>query len=265
MSSDLPRSARIVAAPLLAAAALVFSAGGAGAGIYLDNGLSDVKPEQWAKVAQPQPVQLLFEFQTNGAVNARATKFLKAKVVETVKSSGLFSDVLDQPAPNGALLHVVINDVVNKSEAEGKGFATGLTFGLAGNTVADNYDCTVEYVPGPNADKISKTAHHRLYSQVGMTAPTPPNATKAASLQEAIFTMTRQCVSNPLNAVAGEPAFGGVVASAAPAAAPAAPTTTAAAPTAAAPAGEPTAPAAPDAPKAPAAADAPKTPQEMRP
>lgn len=183
------------------------------AGAYVDNALGDVSADQWAKVAAPQPVQLLFEFETNGAPNPRATKFLADKVTETVKSSGLFSQILDTPATSGALLHVVINDVADsgaRAHAEGKGFVTGLSLGLVGSTIAETYECKVEFAAGPSSDKIVKTARHKLYTQLGLTAQAPANATKVANTREAIYTVARQCVANPLNAVAQEPAFGGV-------------------------------------------------------
>lgn len=265
-----------VGAPLALAVSLGLAASQAAAGIYVSNDLPDVKPEAWVKNPRPQPVQLFVEFQTNGAANARATKFVKDAVVQTVKSSALFSDVADQATPNGALLHVVINDLADakaRGDAESKGFATGLTLGLVGNTVAESYECTVDYAAGPAADKISKSVHHKLYIQVGMTAPTPANATKAASVKEAVFTLVRQCTANPLNALAAEPAFLGAAPTPTPtpataagpaASTPAAPASNPAASAPAAPTPNPApatavAPAPGTSPKAP---DAPAAPQE---
>jgi hypothetical protein len=193
---------------------------------YIDGGISDVKPEDKAVVAHPQPVQVLFQFETKDAPNARATKYLKAQVLDTIKASGVFSSVGEEPAPNGAVLSIVIDNVVNPGDmakAEGQGFATGATFFLVGNTVKDSYLCTVSYVAGPNAPTITKTARHALYTQVGMTAPTPPNAVKIGAMKDALNIMVRQIVSNPLNDVARDPSF-----QVAEAQAPAAPTTVAA-------------------------------------
>ncbi len=212
MNQSFPRGRRAFAAAFCGVVAAA-TASHALAGAYVDNALGDVSAAQWAKVASPQPVQLLFEFETNGAPNPRATKFLADKVTETVKSSGLFSQVLDAPAANGALLHVVINDVADsdaRAHAEGKGFVTGLSLGLVGSTIAETYECKVEFAAGPSSDKIAKTARHKLYTQLGLTAQAPANATKVANTREAIYTIARQCVANPLNAVAQEPAFGGV-------------------------------------------------------
>jgi hypothetical protein len=62
----------------------------AAAATYVDAGTPDVKPEDKVVVPHPQPVQLIFQFETKGAPNGRATKFLKDQIFDTVKTSGLF-------------------------------------------------------------------------------------------------------------------------------------------------------------------------------
>jgi hypothetical protein len=197
-------------AGVMVALGIMASPGLASAAAWLDAGLTDVKPEDKVVVAHPQPVQLLFQFQTKGAPNARATKFLKAQIVDTVKASGLFSEVSDAATANGALLSVVVNNVVDPDEmhaAEGKAFVTGATFFVAGTSVRDGYICTVDYLAGPNAPKITKIAHHSIITQLGMVNSPPPGAVKIGSTNDAVMTMTRQIVSNPLNALASDPGF----------------------------------------------------------
>jgi hypothetical protein len=66
------------------------------AGAYLDiSGIHELQPQERLAIANPQPVQILFQFQTNGAPNGRATGVLKKMVTDDVKASGLFSDVGD--------------------------------------------------------------------------------------------------------------------------------------------------------------------------
>ena len=182
----------------------------AGAAEYVGAETPDVKAEDRAVVAHPQPVQVIFQFKTKGAPNARATKMIKSQVLDVIKASGDFSDISETATPNGALLSVVIDNVITPSETaadEGKGFATGATFFLVGNTVKDSYVCTVDYTAGPGAPTITKIAHHALYTQIGLTAPAPKDAIKVGAMKEAIAIMIRQIVSNPLNQVATDPAF----------------------------------------------------------
>lgn len=197
---------------LIAAAGMAAASGPARAAEYVGAGLTDVKPEDKAVVSNPQPVQVLIQFQTKGAPNGRATKYVKQKVLDTVKASGLFSDVSEAPTANGAILSIVINNVVapkDMQEAEAKGFVTGATFFIAGSNVADYYDCTVDYVAGPTAPKITRTAHHTMITQMGLINNPPADAVKVGGIKDAVFVMVRQIVSNPLNEIGKDPAFPG--------------------------------------------------------
>lgn len=182
------------------------------AATYVGASLGDVKPEDKAKVDSPQPVQLLFQFKTKGAPNAAATKFLKAKVTEIITNSGLFSTVSENPVPNGAVLSVVIDNVIapgDMSKATAQGAVTGATLFIAGSNITDNYLSTLEYVSGPGAAKITRTARHALITQMGLINSPPENAVKIGSMKDGIFMMTSQIVLNPLNDIAKDPTFAG--------------------------------------------------------
>src|SRR5271167_3467457 len=171
------------------ALALTAAAGAASAAEYVDAGTPDVKPEDRVVIANPQPVQLLFQFKTKGAPNARATKYVAPQVIDTVKKSGLFSEVSDSPESNGAILSIVIDNVIDPGEmgnAEAKGAVTGATLFIAGSNITDHYVCTVEYVSGPNAPKITRTAHHALITQMGLINSVPPNAVKIGSMKDGL-------------------------------------------------------------------------------
>lgn len=215
----------------------LMAATGAVAASYVDNALSDLTPEQLVKVSQPKPVQLLFEFQTKGATNQRATTQIKAWVVDTAQKSGLFSAVGD--TPTDGLLTITINNLAPPAGTASQGFVTGLTFGLKGTTVTDHYDCVIEYTPAPGGPKISRTVHHAIHTTIGATSP-PENGVKAKNIAAAVETMVRQVVSNGLNDLGADPAFSGAAPPSAPPALanPASPPADPVAPTVA-PAGEP--------------------------
>lgn len=173
---------------------------------YVDTALRDVPAEKMAKAQDPKPVQLLFEFQTKGATNPRATAQLKAKTTEIVTDSHLFSQVSPDPGEGRPVLSIVVNNVPITQDAVAKGFVTGLTFGLAGSTVTDGYICTIDYLPSGSAGKISTTVRHAIHTTLG-NAGAPPSAVKSASIQEAVYTMLRQIISNGLNDLAANPGF----------------------------------------------------------
>lgn len=189
---------------LLLAAVLV-SLAGCGS-FYVDGSLRSVEPAKFRKVEPTHPVQVLFEFQTKGVANARATAALKTRALDHVRASGLFSAVSEQPAAGGALLSITVDNVPTDDAAFSKGFVTGLTFGLAGTKVSDGYVCVARYTPPGAAAPLVKQVRHAIHTTLGATS-TPENAIKADSLQAAVYTMLEQIVGNVLLEVSGDPAF----------------------------------------------------------
>jgi hypothetical protein len=189
------------------ALAFALSALGGCASFYVDGNAPEVPAAQFKKPPAPAPVQLVFEFQTKGVPNARATAFLKAKVTEQAQASGLFSQVSEAPVSGGALLSITLNNIPLSDDAFAKGFVAGLTFGLAGQVVGDGYDCTVRYVSGkPGAQAVTKQGKHVIYTGVGNAGP-PANAIKVPTVDEAVFTMVRQVISRTLNDMSQDPRF----------------------------------------------------------
>jgi hypothetical protein len=213
---------RLVAAIAFACAFAI--AGTASAAGYVGSELGDVKPEARVVIASPQPVQLLYQFATKGAPNKAATKFTKDAAVAAVKASGLFSEVSEAPTPNGAILSVTVDNVPpdgSLTNAAAKGAVTGATMFIVGSNTRDYYKATVEYVSGPNAAKVTRTANHSIVTQIGLVNSEPSDAVKVeGGMKGSVMTMVRQIVSNPLNALASDPGF---VPAPAPAAAPATP------------------------------------------
>ncbi len=171
---------------------------------YIDSQLQDVAP---AKIASPQPVQVIFEFQTKGVTSGAATDMVRPTVMSALQDSGLFSQISDGPVPNGALLHIVINNVPLSDDAYAKGFVTGFTFGIVGNTVGDGYICSFDYKGGPNGKMISKEVRDAIYTSLGATAQ-PQHAEPMPDLKTAALTMAKRVVDNGLNEIAQDPGFG---------------------------------------------------------
>lgn len=176
------------------------------ASFYVDTATKEVAAADYKKPTSPRPVQVVFEFQTKGVANARATQFLAPQVLEQIKGSGLFSELKDTPVEGGAMLSVVINNVPLTDDAFGKGFVTGLTFGLAGSQVSDGYVCTLKYLSQPQAAAINKTTRHAIHTVLGAKGA-PTNGTKMDSLELAVKTMTRQIVSAALDELSHDPEF----------------------------------------------------------
>ena len=173
---------------------------------YVDTAISEVPVSTYKKVDQPKPVQVVFEFQTKGVANSRATGFLKPQVIDQIKASGLFSSVEEKPVPGNATLGVTVNNVPLTDDAMSKGFVTGLTFGLAGSQVTDGYICTVDYSSDIQGSNLTKTTRHAIHTVMGAKG-SPNNAEPAKNMEEAIRTMMRQIVGNALRDLSLDPAF----------------------------------------------------------
>ncbi len=174
---------------------------------YVDNNIHDLAPSERVTVTDPKPVQLLFDFQTKGTPNTTAHDHLVDTVTVAVQDSAVFSAVSSAPVPSGAIVQVTINNVSLTDDVFIKGFAVGFTFGLVGTTVGDGYICTIDYVAGPGAAKITKVARDAIYTSLGATAPTPEHATKVGNVDAAVHLMTHKCVGNALDELARDPAF----------------------------------------------------------
>lgn len=172
---------------------------------YVDPTLPEVKAEQIKRPATPQPVQVLVEFQTNGAANARATDSVRPMAMSAVTASGLFSELKAEPTPNQALLTITINNVGDMKEAASKGFVTGLTFGLAGSAVTDGYVCTIRYAR-PGAPEFSTRVQHTLITALGAGAA-PAGLKPAAGGREAIEQIVSQMVLTGMQRLSTDPAF----------------------------------------------------------
>lgn len=176
------------------------------ANFYVDGNTKEIPVSEFKKPTQASPVQMFFEFQTKGVANTRATAFLKPKAVSQVKDSDLFSDVSDVSVPEAGTLSITLNNVPLSDDAFSKGFVTGLTFGLAGSQVSDGYVCTAKFTSASGKDAVVKTARHAIHTTVG-AASAPGNATKADSNEDAVYTMTRQILSQVLNDLSKDPNF----------------------------------------------------------
>jgi len=158
--------ARTVRAAFLGLMACATLSGCITAKMYVDPALPKVGKTDMPVLPQPHPVQVLFEFQTKGNANSRATSEIEPRVIAVVSESGLFSKISTAADLEGAgILKIVINNVPLTDNAVAKGFGTGLTFGLAGSLVKDGYVCTATYTrDGKTTDVV---LHHAIYTTIG--------------------------------------------------------------------------------------------------
>jgi hypothetical protein len=177
---------------------------------FVDNTLGDVKLEEKVTATAPQPVQLVFEFQRDGKAVPAAVKQVKPMVLEALKERGIFSQVAETPTTNGALLSIVINNVVNKEELskiKKKAFGAGLSFGLGSGLVAtDHYFVNFELIPATGKPSIKTIVEHAIHMKYGNTKAEIPG-TQVKNVIEAVRGMVNQSVAKGLNNIAADPGF----------------------------------------------------------
>ena len=171
---------------------------------YVDPALPVISNTQLPKVQQPQPTTVLFEFKTKGNNNARATSAMSGRVVAAVAQSGMFGQLSTTVSdPNGALLSITINNVADTSGAAAKGVGTGLTLGLAGSLVTDNYICTATYTVAGKS--YETTVHHALLSTIGNHSA--PQGLAPMAPRDAMNQIVDQLVWHALAQLDSESAF----------------------------------------------------------
>lgn len=199
MTSNLIRRAPRALAVVFACLAMT---GCLSAKMYVDPALPKVAKVDLVQAAQPQPVQVLFEFRTKGNANARATEQIRPRVVAVAAESGLFSNVAST-GNGGGVLKLVIDNVPITNNAAAKGFGTGLTMGLVGSLVTDGYICTATY--SRNGVTTEATARHALHTTIGNHAGPPGLA--AMDPQTAVNQVMDQLTWNVLKQLSDKKAF----------------------------------------------------------
>jgi hypothetical protein len=192
------------------AAMLLATAPAQAAKWFIDNALGDVKAEEKVTPATPAPVQILYEFQRDGTPHPKATKQTKQWVLDALKATGDFSEIVETPVANGAVLSIKFNNVVKKEEldqAKKDGFKAGLGFGLFGGVVAtDHYFVNFEYLAANGAAPIKTEVHHALHMKFGKKEVEIPG-TEVKNVTAAVQGVVNQAIARGTNTIVSDPAF----------------------------------------------------------
>jgi hypothetical protein len=122
---------------------------------------SDVK-----KTPTPLHLQLSAQFQRNGELAPNLDKLLRDSSGRILRETGVIEPVLEG---GDGTINIVINNIADIGNAVLKGFGTGLTLGLIGNTVTDAYEMAI--IITVNNKKIERIAiKHALHSAIGNTS-----------------------------------------------------------------------------------------------
>ena len=106
------------------------------------------------------------------------------------------------------MLAITMDNIVQK-DAAGKGFVTGLTFGLAKTVVRDGYLIVAEYNAAAGATPIRREVTHGLWLTMGTKEVPGPELIQVKNATIGIETIVRQGIGHAVNQLAQDPAFAG--------------------------------------------------------
>jgi len=147
--------------------ALAFFSGCLSPKMYVDPKFRSATEKDIIAPAVPVPVQLTVKGQSNGKENKRAGEFWTKTVTNVLSKTRVFAAAA---SASNSTLDITINNIGDMGSAAGKGFATGLTFGLAGTTVTDGYIMTAVYRDS-TGKSVSKEYKHAIHTTIGNTNP----------------------------------------------------------------------------------------------
>lgn len=174
----------------LMAAAAAFLTGCASVASYVDPAYHKADLASIQKVAQPVPARLNVHFQRNGQAMPQVDGEVRGHVERTLNSTGVFALTTDAAAP---VITVTANNIADLAAARGKGFATGLSLGLAGSVVDDNYEFRCSYLDNAGREQ-QNTYLHVIHSTIGNT--TAPAGLAPLTPAQAFARVTEDIVLN---------------------------------------------------------------------
>lgn len=163
---------------------------------YVDPTLPKVAYSDIAPKINRRPLHLSAEFLTHGKPNPRATELAFEKIQKVLLASQLFSTVSTGRRETSVdYLAVVMHNIGDTAKAGRQGAITGLTFGLAGSLVTDEYVFTATYVP-VGKEPVKREYRHAIHTTVG--AKDGPPGLQPMSLDEAFDKLIENLVLNLL-------------------------------------------------------------------
>ena len=136
----------------------------------VDPAFPKVSYDDLKKRQAPLRLKLRTEFQRNGQHFPNADSTLRDNVDRVLRASGLIAPT--EEGTDGEL-RVVVNNLADLGSARAKGVGTGLTFGLAGSTVTDNYVMILTLTNKKGAIVQKDGIKHSLHTAIGNSSLPP--------------------------------------------------------------------------------------------
>ncbi len=143
-----------------------------------------------------QPLVLDFTFLRNGTAVSNVTQAVRPKIEAILANTGYFAPILTSNEASEQQLTIKLDNITDIKDAVGKGFATGLTLGLAGSAVTDGYIFSASFQK-TGKDPFENTYNHTIFSTVG-NAKGPEGQTPLETA-EAVDVVLQELLLNLVN------------------------------------------------------------------
>jgi hypothetical protein len=141
---------------------------------YVDPSYSRASYSDITRRSEPYRLEIITEFQRNGARYPKGDQILKSHVDRVVRATSFAIPVTENAE---GTLFITVNNFGDRGEAAAKGFGTGLTLGLIGSTVTDYYEMKAEFTL--RGAKIKEgTYQHAIHTTIGNKSGPPGLAPK---------------------------------------------------------------------------------------
>ena len=179
--------------PLLLLAAAQLSACAPKMKSYADPGFHRAGYKDLVTSSVPMPVRVEVQFQRDGKPREQSAGVLRTHVERTLIASGAFAPDLAA----ASVLRVVVNNVTDKAAARKVGVVTGLSFGLSGGIVTDEYQFNIAYTDaaGSKKDGFFRHAMHTAVGDVPLPqgfAPLKPADAFSKIVEDAVLNFVQQ-------------------------------------------------------------------------
>lgn len=169
--------------------------GGCAMNAYVDPTLPKVSYSDIAPKINRGVLYLSVEFVTHGKPNPKATEHVSEKIKKVLLASQWYSAVSSVREASMDSLVVVMNNIGDTAKAGEEGAVTGLTLGLAGSLVTDEYIFSATYVP-LRKEPVRREYRHAIHTTIGVREGPP--GLQPMSLDDAVDKLVEDLVLNLL-------------------------------------------------------------------
>jgi len=158
---------------------------------YIDPTLPRVSYSDITPKTDRGALYLSVEFVTQGKPNPKATEQIFEKIKKVLLASQLYSAVSPVRETSMDSLTVVMHNIGDTAKAGREGALTGLTLGLAGSLVTDEYVFIATYVP-VGKEPVKREYRHAIHTTIG--AKDGPPGLQPMSMDDAVDKLVEDLV-----------------------------------------------------------------------